>query len=71
MRHGVNRVGKRLHYYFNYSGAELTVRYAYGAGTDLLSGKAVGTAASLTLLPWDIAIVEEASPDARESKAQH
>ena len=71
VQHGVNRMGKRLHYYFNYSGAEITVRYAYGAGNDLLSGKAVGTAARLTLLPWDLAIVEEDLPGAHESEAQH
>jgi beta-galactosidase len=56
---GVNRLGKRLHYYFNYSGAAVTAQYLYGAGTNLLDGKAVGKAAVLTLAPWDLAIVEE------------
>ena len=59
VQHGVNRMGKRLHYYFNYSGAEVTVRYTSGAGTNLLDGKAVAKQADLTLAPWDLAIIEE------------
>jgi len=59
VEHGVNRAGKRIHYYFNYSGAEVKLDYQYGPGTDLLDGKAVGKAAELTLAPWDLAIVEE------------
>ena len=58
MQHGVNRLGKRLHYYFNYSGAEVKVNYAYGAGTNLLDGKTVTKAAVFTLAPWDLAIIE-------------
>ncbi len=29
---GVNRAGKHLHYYFNYSGSEVKATYTYGAG---------------------------------------
>jgi beta-galactosidase len=59
VQHGVNRLGKRLHYYFNYSGAEVKAPYAYANGTNLLDGKAVKQASILTLAPWDLAIVEE------------
>jgi beta-galactosidase len=59
VQHGVNRLGKRVHYYFNYSSAEVKATYNYGAGTNLLDGKAVAKAAELTLSPWDLAIVEE------------
>jgi beta-galactosidase len=59
VQHGVNRLGKRLHYYFNYSAAEVKVNYAYAAGTNLLDGKPVAKAAELTLAPWDLAIIEE------------
>jgi beta-galactosidase len=52
-------MGKKVHYYFNYSGAEVSARYSYGAGTNLLDGKAVANAQGLTLGPWDLAIVEE------------
>ena len=57
--HGVNRMGKRVHSYFNYSAGEVKVTYAYGAGVNLLDGKAVGKGAALTLAAWDVAIVEE------------
>jgi beta-galactosidase len=32
-QHGVNRLGKQVHYYFNYSGTEVKLKYAYRAGT--------------------------------------
>jgi beta-galactosidase len=59
VQHGVNRLGKRIHYYFNYSGKDTHFPYTYGAGTNLLSGKAVAAQAGLTLGPWDLAIIEE------------
>jgi beta-galactosidase len=64
VQHGVNRLGKRLHYYFNYSSAEVKVSYAYGAGNNLLDGKPVNRAAELILAPWDLAIVEESATGA-------
>jgi beta-galactosidase len=57
--HGVNRMGKRVHYYFNYSGAVVKPTYGYGAGTNLLDGKAVSKGDGLALGAWDLAIVEE------------
>jgi beta-galactosidase len=59
VEHGVNRMGKRIDYYFNYSGADVKLDYASGAGTNLLDGKAVTKGAELTLAPWDLAIIEE------------
>jgi beta-galactosidase len=59
VQHGVNRFGKLLHYYFNYSGSEVKVSYAYAAGTNLLDGKPVAKSQELTLGPWDLAIIEE------------
>ena len=58
-QHGVNHMGKRLHYYFNYSGAEVKAGYSYGAGTSLLDGKPVTKGGQLNLPPWDLAIIEE------------
>ncbi|WP_348264584.1 beta-galactosidase [Telmatobacter sp. DSM 110680] len=57
--HGVNRMGKRVHYYFNYSGSEVKASYTFAAGVSLLDEKAVSKSDSLTLGPWDLAIVEE------------
>jgi beta-galactosidase len=59
VQHGINRLGKRLHYYFNYSGATVKLPYLYGAGTNLLDGESVTHGKELTLSPWDLAIVEE------------
>jgi beta-galactosidase len=59
VQHGVNRLGKRIHYYFNYSGAPVVAAYSYGAGTNLLDGKPVAHTQQLTLAPWDLAIIEE------------
>jgi beta-galactosidase len=59
VRHGRNRQGKLLHYYFNYSGQEQSATYAYGNGSDLLTGTAVGRRQTLNLKPWDLAIIRE------------
>ncbi len=59
VQHGVNRLGKRVHYYFNYSGNAVDVSYTYAEGTNLLDGKAVAKAGAMTIGPWDLAIVEE------------
>jgi len=59
IQHGVNRTGKHLHYYFNYSAAEVKAPYSYAAGTNLLDGKSVAQNQDLTLGPWDLAIIEE------------
>jgi beta-galactosidase len=67
VQHGVNRLGKRLHYYFNYSGAEVTLNYAYGEGVNLLDGERVAKSAQLTLPSWDVAIVEESTVVERPS----
>ena len=57
--HGVNRMGKRIHYYFNYSGNEVKASYTFSAGVNLLDEKPVSKSDSLSLGPWDLAIVEE------------
>jgi beta-galactosidase len=57
--HGVNRMGKRLHYYFNYSGKDVKASYGYGAGTNLLDGKVIAKSDTLLLSPWNVAIIEE------------
>ena len=59
VKHGVNRDGKQVHYYLNYSSDSKTLTYTYAAGHDLLTGSAVNANQSLTLKPWDLAIIEE------------
>jgi beta-galactosidase len=59
VRHGRNRQGQLLYYYFNYSGQPQTVHYSHGRGSELLSGDAVAQGQTLTLKPWDLAIIQE------------
>ncbi|MGO9435365.1 MAG: beta-galactosidase [Terracidiphilus sp.] len=59
VQHGVNRMGKRVHYYFNYSADSVNFTYAYGDGTGLMRGTAVPKGREITLGPWDLAIIEE------------
>jgi beta-galactosidase len=61
-------MGRRVHYYFNYSAGEVRANYAYGPGTNLLDRKPVSKSDALTLGPWDLAIVEEEIEDARAQK---
>ena len=59
VKHGVNREGKQLHYYLNYSSDSQTFNYPYAAGKDLLTGTAISARQSMTLKPWDLVIIEE------------
>jgi beta-galactosidase len=59
VKHGVNRKGKTLHYFLNYSSDPQAFPYSFGAGSDLLSQSAVAPGQSIKLKPWDAAIVEE------------
>jgi beta-galactosidase len=59
VRHGVNRLGKTIHYYFNYSDTVVNVPYSYGAGTELTSSKPAVHGITLSIAPWDLAIIEE------------
>ena len=59
VRNGTNSKRQNLHYYFNYSGAELSFAYQRKSGTDLLRGKRINTNDKVTLAPWDLAIIEE------------
>ena len=59
VKHGVSRTGKTIHYYFNYSNDLQKFVYSYGGGSDLLLQTAVLPDQTITLKPWDLAIVEE------------
>jgi beta-galactosidase len=59
LKSGTNGVGKKIHYYLNYSSTPASVRYSFGAGRDLLTGKASAPNGTLQLGPWDLAIMEE------------
>jgi beta-galactosidase len=59
IKHAVSRRGRPLHFYLNYSGNSQTLPYSYSAGTELLTQAARAPSQSMTLKPWDVAIVEE------------
>lgn len=59
VKHGLNRSGKIVHYYLNYSSDSQTLGYPYGAGSDLLTQAAIASAQQITLKPWDLVIIEE------------
>jgi len=59
VKHGINRDGKTIHYYLNYSSDPQSFKYPYKAGKELLMETAVSAAQSVTLKPWDLVIIEE------------
>lgn len=59
VKHGVTGKGRKIHYYINYSSQPQTFEYAFGAGSDLLTDRAVTKSQKVTLNPWDLAIIEE------------
>ena len=58
-KHGVNGVGKTIHYYFNFSSSAQRFRYPYGKGLDLLSGRPTATDSEISIDPWGVAIIEQ------------
>jgi beta-galactosidase len=59
LREAFSRDGRTVRFYLNFSAAPQTFAYSHGASTDLLTGKAVAAGQSLTLGPWDLAVVRE------------
>lgn len=59
VRHGRNRQGKLLHYYFNFSGGRQSFVYPYESGIDLLTDRAIDKGQTVKLGPWDLAIVSQ------------
>jgi len=58
-KHATLRDGKAVHFYLNFSGSRQIFPYAYGEGTDLLSGEAASGSQKIILGPWDAAIIKE------------
>ena len=59
IREGVNDFGKRVRFYFNYSGEKQTAICKGFSGTELLSGRKIMEQETLPLEPWGVVIVEE------------
>ena len=58
-RKGVNARGRWVRYYFNYSSENRSFIYPHAGGIDLLTGKAIKPSRPVSLLPWDLLVVEE------------
>jgi len=56
---GVDALGKRLHYYFNYTATPASFIYSHSSGKDLLTDETIAASQQITLKPWDLAIVVE------------
>ena len=59
IREGINDFGKRVRFYFNYSGEKQTAICKGISGTELLSGRKIMEQETLPLEPWGVVIVEE------------
>ncbi len=59
IRSGENGLGKRVHYYFNYSMEAVEQEYVHDHGVELLSGDLVAKGTKLHLEPWGVKILEE------------
>lgn len=60
IRKGTNDLGKCVRYILNYSAEEQNVVYHGADGTELFSEESVQDGESITVLPWNLKIVEEA-----------
>ena len=60
IRKGTNDLGKCVRYILNYSAEEQNVVYHGADGTELFSEEYVQDGESITVLPWNLKIVEEA-----------
>ena len=59
VRHGVNALGRTVHYYFNYSSAPVKLTYGYSAAVDLLSHRSLAHGGTFGLPGWGVVIAEE------------
>jgi beta-galactosidase len=59
VKSGIGAAGKNVRYYLNYSSTAQTFKYPYATGTELLSQKKIERSETVTLPPWDLAIIEE------------
>ena len=58
-KHATLQDGKAVHFYFNFSGERQIFPYAYGDGTDILSGEPAPQSRKIVLGAWDVAIIKE------------
>lgn len=57
IRSGINRSGKTLHYIFNYSENENSLRCSLDAATDLLTGRVYHKGETIVLGDWEVVVL--------------
>lgn len=58
-RSGVNRDGKNVRYFFNYSDSNQSFQYNYGAGREITGNKKISRGEQVSLKPWEFKIIIE------------
>ena len=59
IRSGINDLGKKIRYFFNYSSEEQEVLYAFKDGKELLTDGRIRAQSVLKIPAWDVKIIEE------------
>lgn len=59
VRSGKNRLGRLVHYVFNYSSSQKTLKCPYGTCTDLLTGTEYDEEDEILMDDWGVVILEE------------
>ena len=57
-RSGINKAGKAIRYFFNYSSESKEITHNYPTSKELISGKTVKEGDHVTLPPWGVLIME-------------
>ncbi|WP_406843260.1 beta-galactosidase [Flavobacterium soyae] len=59
VKSGTNQLGKTIHYYFNYSGEEVSFIYPHKQGNVLLTEEKLASQSKISLPAWGFTIIEE------------
>ena len=59
VKSGTNQLGKTIHYYFNYSGEEVSFIYPHKKGNVLLTEEKLASQSQVLLPAWGFTIIEE------------
>ncbi|WP_345948965.1 beta-galactosidase [Mucilaginibacter sp. PAMB04274] len=58
-KQGINDFGRKVHFYYNYSGQERSLSYIHKDGKELTTDQSVKNGGQIILAPWGVKIVEE------------
>jgi hypothetical protein len=58
IKQGINEEGKHIVYFLNYSATGQTIINTCNAATELIGGTTIAAGESISLAPWDVAVLE-------------